>query len=711
MADPRSAGARVVRFGEVEADLRAGEVRRAGRRIALADQPLRILLRLLERPGETVTRDELRRELWADDTFVDFESGLNSAVRRLRDALGDSAERPRYIETLPRRGYRFIAALEDVAGPAAPAPGRTTAPRAPAGPTAGVVLAALLLAGAAAAVGAWLALGVNRSRPPVSDELAGAPSAGTAANLVAVAAFENRTADPTLDTLGLLTADRLIRAISRVETVTVVPEPLRRDPAAAPPGAPGAPPPAPAQAALTVTGAYYLRGDRLEFHARVVDAPSGRLLYSAPPEDCARGEPAGALERIEQAIAGAVAIHFDMSFGGLEITSAPPLLEAYLEYLAGAAIFDRDYARAAAHLERALAVSPGFVLARVLLAMIRDNQGDPERRSAEMDRLARNADRLTTAERLLVEFLGLSMARRPSDALQTLEALEKLAPRSWVVNYSLQMEALILNRPQVAIDAFERLPLDERYLRFNAWRLAALAIALHHLGDHERELAEARRAQGYDPGNLRFLTSEARALAALGRIDELGRVVDRSLSLPSGFRSPGDLMEYAARELRAHGHRDASVAVAGRAIEWYRARLQAPAAADARRAALGRVLYLAGRFDDAKAVFTALAAEDPASVDYTGYLGAIAARQGRDADALAVAARLRGMQASELFGLSLLWRAGIAALLGDRPGAVDLLREALAQGEYLGLRLHQNPDLEPLRGFPPFEDLMRIRTD
>jgi Tol biopolymer transport system component/DNA-binding winged helix-turn-helix (wHTH) protein len=105
---------RLIRFGVFELDVLTAELRRSGVRVTLQDQPLKVLESLLERPGMLVTRQELRTRLWAGDTFVDFEQGLNAAVRRLRDALGDSAETPRFVETLPRRGYRFIAPVEKV---------------------------------------------------------------------------------------------------------------------------------------------------------------------------------------------------------------------------------------------------------------------------------------------------------------------------------------------------------------------------------------------------------------------------------------------------------------------------------------------------------------------------------------------------------------------------------------------------------------------
>lgn len=97
------------RFGQFEADFRNGELRRSGVRIKLQDQPLQILNLLLERPGQIVTREELKARLWPVDTFVDFDHSLNTAIKRLRDALGDTADNPRFVETLARRGYRFIA--------------------------------------------------------------------------------------------------------------------------------------------------------------------------------------------------------------------------------------------------------------------------------------------------------------------------------------------------------------------------------------------------------------------------------------------------------------------------------------------------------------------------------------------------------------------------------------------------------------------------
>src|SRR6202521_6083300 len=107
---------RRIQFGAFELDSAAGELRKHGIKIRLQEQPLQILRQLLEHPGEVVTREDLQKRIWPADTFVDFDHGLYSAVQRLRDALSDTAETPRYVETLPRRGYRFIAPVNNGKG-------------------------------------------------------------------------------------------------------------------------------------------------------------------------------------------------------------------------------------------------------------------------------------------------------------------------------------------------------------------------------------------------------------------------------------------------------------------------------------------------------------------------------------------------------------------------------------------------------------------
>ena len=137
---PPTVTPKTARFGPYEVDVRSGELRKFGTRVKLGEQPLRILILLMERQGELVTREELRAQLWSDNTFVDFDHGLNSAVQRLRDGLSDTAQKEQWIETLPRRGYRFVGTVEwgnpssSASPPAILPPNRAEAIAAPAPP-------------------------------------------------------------------------------------------------------------------------------------------------------------------------------------------------------------------------------------------------------------------------------------------------------------------------------------------------------------------------------------------------------------------------------------------------------------------------------------------------------------------------------------------------------------------------------------------------
>ena len=163
----------IIRFDAFELDTQSGELRKQGRRVRLPEQSFQILTLLLARPGEVVTRADLRQRLWPDLTAGDFDSGLNNAIKKLRDALGDSAEAPRLIETLPRRGYRFLGTVEVPEAPveqsaavdALPQPAYSpiTPPRrSPLWPAAAALLL-ILVAGEVGAVG--VAHGRNRQLP------------------------------------------------------------------------------------------------------------------------------------------------------------------------------------------------------------------------------------------------------------------------------------------------------------------------------------------------------------------------------------------------------------------------------------------------------------------------------------------------------------------------------------------------------------------
>src|SRR5215469_7876992 len=110
-ASPAKSGSRI-RFGVFEVNLQTGELRKKGYKLRLQQQPFQLLVLMLERPNEVVTREEIQQRIWGHDTFVDFDHGVNRAINKIREALGDSPENPRFIETLSKRGYRFIAPVQ-----------------------------------------------------------------------------------------------------------------------------------------------------------------------------------------------------------------------------------------------------------------------------------------------------------------------------------------------------------------------------------------------------------------------------------------------------------------------------------------------------------------------------------------------------------------------------------------------------------------------
>jgi len=224
---------RKARFGVYEVDFRAGELLKSGRRIRLQDQPLRVLEMLLENPGEAITREELRQKLWPGDTFVDFDHGLNNAINRLREALNDSADRPRFIETLPRRGYRFVAKVSyetvsdlraetastvEPSGSAEPScttPGTSEIAKSRSVQPVRRPIRLWLLAGTAVAV-ALLVFVLLRYRHPFGS------SAAMRIQSIAILPLENLSGDPSEDNFAIGLTDDLTTSLAQLRGLRVI---------------------------------------------------------------------------------------------------------------------------------------------------------------------------------------------------------------------------------------------------------------------------------------------------------------------------------------------------------------------------------------------------------------------------------------------------------------------------------------------------------
>jgi TolB-like protein/DNA-binding winged helix-turn-helix (wHTH) protein/tetratricopeptide (TPR) repeat protein len=222
-----------LRFGSFEVDFRAGELLKSGHRIRLQDQPLQVLAMLLEKPGEVVTREDLRKRLWPGDTFVDFDHGLNNAINRLREALNDSADAPRFIETLPRRGYRFIAEVRsDAPAPIGESP-QVTLTELSAASSVGVYerplvvttpsalpkrhLTKVLLAAAGIGIGAAVILGLYLQRGRSFRS-----SAGMKIQSVAVLPLDNLSGDPSQEYFADGMTDALTTYLAQMHGIRVI---------------------------------------------------------------------------------------------------------------------------------------------------------------------------------------------------------------------------------------------------------------------------------------------------------------------------------------------------------------------------------------------------------------------------------------------------------------------------------------------------------
>lgn len=283
---------RVVRFGVFEADRRSRELRKHGLRIKLHEQPFRVLELLLERPGELITREEFQRHIWPADTLVDFEQGLNVAMKRLRQALGDSADVPRFVETLPRRGYRFIAPVESVpiSGPPdmppagdekeneAPRADEALASESPSQLATTWTRRRVVTWGVAAAVSLLATLTlqavVRRGHPT--------PSPVAPIRTLAVLPLENLSGDPGQEYFADGMTDALITTLGQISALKVIARTsVMQYKQSRPPVAEIA---RLLHVDVLVEGAVIRAGERVQIDVRLIDAATERLLWADAPE-------------------------------------------------------------------------------------------------------------------------------------------------------------------------------------------------------------------------------------------------------------------------------------------------------------------------------------------------------------------------------------------------------------------------------------------
>lgn len=551
---------RRVRFGTFEFDLDAGVLHRHGRRVPLQEQPARILVLLVSRPAELVTRDELRHLVWTDDTFVEFDASLNAAITKIRRALGDSASAPRFVETVPKRGYRFVADVQRL--PVAPSA---------AGPTVeGRRLTDFGRAARIALVGiALLAVWLLSPRPM-------GRSAAPLVRSLTVQPFELHVQEMHPN-LGSELAAAIGRRLGRLHTLTVKPWPAH---AVADPPALGRQLGVDARLSGIVTGT----GQQLSIALRLVSTDGERAMWDDVVE-----VPVSDLMWLESQIAQRVGAALDVPMSGKEQAALArhmtESLEAYQWFLRGRLHFERrtlrDLRNALSAFERATSSDPAYALAYAWLANTWSPMGyfayappwetGPAMRAAAEKALVLDPD-------LAESHLGLALAlgfqeRRWADAeaefhralaldpnyatghhwygflLQTVgrydeamverrRALE-IDPLTPMPSASLANLYLAMRQPDRALDTVERTLQSEPRL----WYARVIkGQALMALGRHHDALREFVEAERVAPDNYMAIAALVDGLVATGKAgDARRRVADAERLARASYGSAFDL--------------------------------------------------------------------------------------------------------------------------------------------------------------------------
>jgi hypothetical protein len=471
-------------------------------------------------------------------------------------------------------------------------------------------------------------------------------------------------------------------------------------------------------ATLLVSGAFYAIGDSLQVDVRLVDGANGGVIRALRPVRVPRADPTRGLETLRDRVLGGVALLTDSTFGpGMLPSGDPPTYAAYLGVREGleiqAALRPPDAGEAeggsdARRFARAAEADTTYLQAWLWLAsaLLRRPGGEAGADSI-LTAVAERAERLSPFEAAMTDALRADVSGNHELSARGWRRAAALAG-AWPPRWWLASKLRDANRPREAIVVYDSL---------GAWRphfYRAVPSIRHYLGDYRAEWAVLAAESARTPSAAQTLDYQQAALQALAALDSVGavlRAVDAVTSLPSeGGTSVAYLLTRSAWELGSHGHRDAARVLFDRAVAWCGRRAPRELRNRLLRDDCLEVYAGAAPWGEARRSLEAALRSDPANLTLLGLLGVAAAAAGDRgmADSVAVVVEARARDDGSR-GLPEWIRARIAGTLGDRDATVALLRDAFARGATWGARLdlHRDPAFDGLRGYPPFEQLMR----
>lgn len=525
---------------------------------------------------------------------------------------------------------------------------------------------------------------------------------------VLVDLFANRTGDPELEELGRMATDWIAQGLTYtgfVDVVTLGTPILAGQGARAGSDGDGGGEGLERIArdhgtGTLVSGSYYRSGDSVYFQAHVTDARDRRELASLEPVAAAVEVPVPGLEKLRDRVMAALATLTDPRLARWQRNaSKPPSFEAYRTFVEGLELQTTHHRarEAARRFREAKELDAGFTMAKLWEAMSLRNARLRDEADSLLAELSQDRQHLAPLDRA---FLDYQVARSDGDAMAMLRAarrMAEIAPGSEYLKLA-GHSALLAGRPAEAVRHYERADPESGWLRGWSPYWARLAAAHHRLGNLERMLEVARRGRSRYPDNAQIREQELRALAALGRIEELERQIAELRALDSPYTATA--LAYTAEELGAHGYEELSRKLFRESIAIERKELAEGSNPRGSRIALSFLFQTVGDLDAANEHVEVLLAEHPDDYSVLHSAALLRAREGRREMASEFVRRMEGLRGDRLPGA----RAEVAAVLGERDRAVRLLKE-LRTADLFYYR--HSRAFRSLRDHPPFEELVR----